>query len=61
MLRAHVLHLRPHQLPALRRHPTDIFFSGSTKFNPLLFVLEFYGACARNIEWQLPIIHMRDI
>ena len=30
------------------------FFSGSTKFNPPLFVLEFYGACARNIEWQMP-------
>ena len=32
----------------------QIFFSGSTKFNPPLFVLEFYGACARNIEWQMP-------
>ena len=43
MLRPRVLHLRPHQLPVSTQASHRYYFSGSTKFNPPLSVLEFYG------------------
>ena len=53
-LRPHVLHFRPNQLPVSTQASHRFYFSGSTKFNPPLPVLEFYGACAHNRKWQMP-------
>ena len=50
----HVLNLRPHQLQVSRQASHRHYFSGSTKFNPPLSVLEFYGAFAHNRKWQMP-------
>ena len=43
-LRPNVLHLRPHQLPVSMQASHRYYFSGSTKFNLPLLVLEFHEA-----------------